>query len=60
MTARCDTRITVGVTSPALLTKKLLPELIQPVEERIQSVDTFISQVTPDPRLRTLTWCQPR
>ena len=55
MTARCDTRITVGVTSPALLNKKLLPELIQPVEERIQSVDTFISQVTPDPRLRTLT-----
>ena len=55
MTARCDTRITVGVTSPALLTKKLLPELIQPVEERIQSVDTFISQVTPHPRLRTLT-----
>ena len=26
---RCDTRLTVGVTSPALLTRKTLPELIQ-------------------------------
>ena len=42
---RCDTRVTVGVTSPCLLKKKLLPELIQPVEQRVESVKNFISEV---------------
>lgn len=43
---RCDTRLTVGVTSPALLTRKTLPELIQPVDERMRGVESFISQVS--------------
>ena len=42
---RCETRVTVGVTSSALLTKKLLPELIQPVQDRIDGVMRFISEV---------------
>ena len=42
---RCETRVTVGVTSSALLTKKLLPELIQPVQDRIDGVKRFISEV---------------
>ena len=42
---RCDTRITVGVTAPSLLNKKMLPELIQSVEDRIDSVESFIEQV---------------
>jgi len=45
---RCDTRLTVGVTSPALLTRKTLPELIQPVDDRRRGVESFISQVRPD------------
>jgi len=45
---RCDTRVTVGVTSPCLLKKKLLPELIQPVEQRVESVKNFISEVRPE------------
>ena len=43
---RCDTRLTVGVTSPALLTRKTLPELIQPVDDRRRGVESFISQVS--------------
>ena len=35
---RCDTCLTVGVTSPSLLTKKVLTELIQPVDQRVASV----------------------
>jgi len=45
---RCDTRLTVGVTSPALLSRKTLPELIQPVEDRMRGVESFLSQVRPD------------
>ena len=45
---RCDTRVTVGVTCPALLTRKLLPELIQPVQDRIDGVNKFISEVHTD------------
>ena len=48
---RCDTRLTVGVTSPALLTRKTLPELIQPVEDRMRGVESFLSQVSPICRL---------
>ena len=43
---RCDTRLTVGVTSPVLLTRKTLPELIQPMDERMRGVESFISQVS--------------
>ena len=43
---RCDTRLTVGVTSAALLARKTLPELIQPVEDRMREVEDFISQVS--------------
>ena len=48
---RCNTRLTVGVTSPALLTKKTLPELIQPVEDRMRGVESFLYQVSPICRL---------
>ena len=44
---RCDTRLTVGVTSSKLLTRKTLPELIQPVEDRMRVVERFLSQVSP-------------
>ena len=44
---RCDTRLTVGVTSSKLLTRKTLPELIQPVEDRMRGVESFLSQVSP-------------
>ena len=44
---RCDRRLTVGVTAPELLTKKVLPELIQPVSERMAGVERFLTSVRP-------------
>ena len=45
---RCDTRLTVGVTAPGLLKSKVLPELIQPVTERIDGVKRFVTAVRPE------------
>jgi len=42
---RCTKRLTVGVTSPALLQNKTLPELILPTEERIRDVEKFVREV---------------
>jgi len=44
---RCTDRLTVGVTSTNLLTKKTLSELILPVNERIQGVKDFLSETDP-------------
>ena len=44
---RCNSRLTVGVTAPALLTGKVLPELIQPLTERMDGVSMFVSAVRP-------------
>jgi len=40
---RTREKLTVGVTSPCLLGKKTLTELIEPLEARINSVNSFIS-----------------
>lgn len=45
---RCSSRLTVGVTAPALLTGKVLPELIQPVTERMDGVSKFLTAVRPE------------
>ena len=45
---RCSSRLTVGVTGPALLTGKVLPELLQPVSQRIEGVSRFVTEVRPE------------
>jgi len=42
---RCDMKLTVGVTGSQLLRKKILPELITPVGERIAGVKEFVKLV---------------
>ena len=44
---RCDRRLTVGVTARDLLSKKVLPELIQPVRQRMEGVESFLTAVRP-------------
>ena len=45
---RCDRRLTVGVTARDLLSKKVLPELIQPVRQRMEGVESFLTAVRPE------------
>ncbi|OWF44110.1 bifunctional coenzyme A synthase-like isoform X2 [Mizuhopecten yessoensis] len=43
-----DKRLTVGVTDGDMNNKKTLPELIQPLQSRLESVKTFIQEVRPN------------
>jgi len=42
---RCTQRLTVGVTGQEMLKNKTLPELITPVEDRIEGVKEFVKKV---------------
>ncbi|CAH0691943.1 unnamed protein product [Spodoptera exigua] len=45
---RATKSVTVGVTDMNMLQVKTLPELIQPVEERIKEVHNFLMDINPD------------
>ena len=43
--ARCSTSLTVGVTGPGMLANKTLPELIAPIDQRLEDVRQFLGDV---------------
>lgn len=42
---RCSGKLTIGVTSESMLTSKKLTDLIQPLEQRLQCVQDFLTDI---------------